>query len=75
MCLNRYPTNLDPSVPPIAEKKTSNEPAFVTWHAFKENGSVPENLFDYWKEKVFVAGNDDEYLTIGSHEFYLMEER
>jgi amylosucrase len=52
----------------------SNQPAFVTWYAFKENGYAPKKLYDHWTNGNYNVGNDDEYLIIEPYGFHLMEE-
>ena len=51
----------------------SDKPSFLTWYAFKEDGTFPENLFDYWTEKNYKVGNDYEYLIMEPYGFHIME--
>jgi amylosucrase len=52
----------------------SNQPAYLTWYAFKENVQHVNHLFDHWKEKNYVVGKDDEYLMVEAYSFLLLEE-
>lgn len=51
----------------------SDQPAHLTWYAFKEHGAAPVTLFEHWKEKRYEVGNDHEYLVLASYEFMLLE--
>ncbi len=51
----------------------SSQPAFLTWYAFKEQGDIPEKLYDYWTGQTFVVGPDNEYLILPPYEFHLLE--
>ena len=51
----------------------SNQAAYLTWYAFKENGNSPLKLYDHWSEKEFVVGADHEFLVLKPYEFCLME--
>lgn len=51
----------------------SNEPAYLTWFAFKEHGRSASTLFDHWTGKEFQVGYDHEYLIIEPNGFHLME--
>jgi amylosucrase len=51
----------------------SNEPAYLTWYAFKEHGNMPARLYDHWQKKYFNVGNDDEHLMFEPYSFYLLE--
>ncbi len=51
----------------------SNEPAFLTWYAFKENGFALKSLYDHWSKESITIGRDDEYLIIEPYSFYLLE--
>ncbi len=52
----------------------SNAPSFITWYAFKGNGTAPEKLYDHWKGGNYNVGNDDEFLIIEPYGFHVMEE-
>ncbi len=51
----------------------SNETAFLTWYAFKENGFIGKRLFDHYSKTYFNLGNDDEYIIIAPYGFHIME--
>jgi amylosucrase len=51
----------------------SNQPAYLTWYAFKENGFDIRELKDHWTGENYKVGNDNEYLVIAPYEFHLME--
>jgi amylosucrase len=51
----------------------SDQPAHLTWYAFKEHGAAPVTLFEHWKEKRYEVGNDHEYLVLAPYEFMLLE--
>ena len=51
----------------------SNKAAFVTWYTFKENGSVPTELYDYWTEKKYKVGPDHEYMILEPYQFCVLE--
>lgn len=45
----------------------------LTWYAFKENGMRPTRLFDYWSEKYFDVGMDNEYFVLPPYSFFILE--
>ncbi len=51
----------------------SNQPAFLTWFAFKEHGRHPTHLYDHWHETHHTVGKDHEYLVLEPYEFCLLE--
>ncbi len=51
----------------------SNEPAYLTWFAFKEHGQSPATLYDHWTGKDFQVGYDHEYLILQPYGFHLLE--
>ena len=51
----------------------SNETAFLTWYAFKEQGTTPGKLFDHWTGAEFIVGPDNEYLIIPAYGFLILE--
>ena len=51
----------------------SNQPAYLTWFAFKEQGAY-NKLFDHWSQKNYVVGKDHEFLIIEPYGFFLFEE-
>jgi amylosucrase len=52
----------------------SDEPALLTWYAFKEQGNAPSTLYDHWRGKTFAVGQDYEYLKLDAYAFYLLED-
>ena len=50
----------------------SNEDAYLTWHAFKEHGSIPGKMEDCWTGEVLPVGRDDEYLILPAYSFKLL---
>ncbi len=53
----------------------SSEEAFVTWYTFKDKGSIPHRLYDYWNEQTHTVGPDHEYLIMAPYTFCLVEEQ
>lgn len=53
----------------------SNQPAYLTWYAFKANGKAASYLYDYWGKKEYTVGEDHEYLIIAAYSFLLLEEK
>ncbi|MDQ6902492.1 MAG: alpha-amylase family glycosyl hydrolase, partial [Bacteroidota bacterium] len=51
----------------------SNQPAYLTWFAFKENGFDVKELKDHWTGENYAVGTDNEYLVIAPYAFHLME--
>ncbi len=51
----------------------SDQPAFLTWYAFKENGNPPEILFDHWTGENKNVGADHEFLVLPAYGFCLLE--
>jgi amylosucrase len=51
----------------------SNESAYLTWHAFRQNGFIPSRLYDHWREEYYGVGPDEEYLLLDPYAFYLLE--
>jgi len=51
----------------------TDQPAFLTWFAFKQHGEPAAKLYDHWKEEQHQVGFDHEYLIIEPYGFYLME--
>ena len=51
----------------------SDQPAFLTWYAFKEHGKAPEKIYDHWSEQYFSPGKDNEHLILEPYAFYLFE--
>ena len=53
----------------------SDQTAYLTWYAFKEHGDFKPKLYDFWKEKEYTIGLDNDYLVIEPYGFHLMEPR
>ena len=51
----------------------SDQPAYLTWFAFKEHGNFSSQLFDHWNEKLYNIGHDNEFLIIEPYGFHLFE--
>lgn len=51
----------------------SDQTAYLTWYAFKEHGSIPNKLYDHWREQEITVGQDNEYLIVEPYGFYLLE--
>lgn len=51
----------------------SNKVSYITWYAFKEQGLIPQKLFDHWHNKRYEVGPDYEYLQIEPYSFCILE--
>jgi len=51
----------------------SGKQAFITWYIFKDAGTSPKRLYDYWKEQFHEVGEDHEYFILEPFSFCLME--
>lgn len=51
----------------------SNKTSYLTWYAFKEQGTIPVKLYDHWEGKKYMVGADYEYLLIPPYGFCLLE--
>lgn len=51
----------------------SKETSYLTWFAFKQYGSIPVKMYDYWSNKEITMGPDNEYLIIEPYSFYLLK--
>lgn len=51
----------------------NNTRAFLTWFAFKENGTTPTSFKDHWTKENFMVGNDDQCLVIEPYGFHILE--
>lgn len=51
----------------------SNQAAYLTWFAFKEQGAAPTKLYDHWQNKNYSVGTDNEFLIIEPYSFCLLE--
>ncbi len=50
----------------------SRKASYITWYAFKEHGTAPTELYDYWAEKKYKVGPDHEYLVLEPYQFVIM---
>lgn len=50
-----------------------NAGSYITWHAFKEHGILPSQLFDHWTGETYTVGNDHEYFILPSYSFAILE--
>jgi len=53
----------------------SDQAAYLTWHAFREQGEGAEILVDLWLGVDYRIGPDDEYLILEPHGFMILEPR
>ena len=53
----------------------SDQPAYLTWYAFKEHSSNPRQLYNHWEGKTYEVGKDHEYFILEAYSFALLEER
>jgi amylosucrase len=53
----------------------SDQAAYLTWHAFREQGEGAEILVDLWSGVDYRIGPDDEYLILEPHGFMILEPR
>ncbi|MEI6265193.1 MAG: alpha-amylase family glycosyl hydrolase [Sphingobacteriia bacterium] len=51
----------------------SRKASYITWYAFKEHGTAPTELYDYWTEKKYKVGPDHEYLVLEPYQFLIMK--
>lgn len=51
----------------------SNNAAYLTWYALRENGDAPKELFDHWRRKKIKPGGDHEYLVLEPYGVYILE--
>ena len=53
----------------------SDQPAGLTWYAFREQGELSTQLFDSWSEMSYAIGPDYEHLVIEPYGFRILEPR
>jgi amylosucrase len=53
----------------------SNKEQWLTWYAFKEQGTLPSKLFDHWSGKEYDIKKDDEYFILPAYSFFILEVR
>ena len=51
----------------------SDQPAYLTWFAFKGLGKIPALLYDHYTEDEYTVGLDNEYLILEPYGFHLLE--
>ncbi|MFT3682818.1 MAG: alpha-amylase family glycosyl hydrolase [Ferruginibacter sp.] len=51
----------------------SDQPVLLSWAVFKQHGPVPGELYDHWNNQSHMMTPDNEYLTIETYGFYLLE--
>lgn len=51
----------------------SDQAAYLTWYAFREQGEGAEVLVDLWAETEYRIGSDHEYLILAPHGFVILE--
>lgn len=51
----------------------SSKAAYLTWYSFKEQDSIPKEMYDHWAEKKHTVGADHEYLVMAPYTFCLLE--
>jgi len=44
----------------------------LPWSIFNENGMNPATLYDYWSEKFFSVGKDDEFFVMPPYSFFVL---
>jgi amylosucrase len=53
----------------------SDQPAGLTWYAFREQGEPATQLFDSWSQTSFAVGPDHEHLVLEPYGFRILEPR
>jgi amylosucrase len=51
----------------------SDQPAWLTWYAFREQGLAIDTLQDLWAGATLQVGRDDEYLVLAPYQFCLLQ--
>ena len=51
----------------------NNQPAFLTWYAFKEYGNAHATLYNHWTNETLNVGADHEFLVLPPYGFALLE--
>ncbi len=51
----------------------SNQRAYLTWYAIREARHHPARLYDHWRAKEIIPGNDHEYRIFEPYEFFIFE--
>ena len=50
-----------------------NQPAWLSWMAFKQHGPAPVQLYDYWRDEHYTVGRNDEHLVLAPYAFYILK--
>jgi amylosucrase len=53
----------------------SDQPAGLTWYAFREQGESATQLFDSWTQTSYSVGHDHEHLVLEPYGFRILEPR
>ena len=53
----------------------SNKATAISWYTFKQNALLPNKLFDYWENKEYKVGYDNEFLNLKPYQFLILEPR
>jgi amylosucrase len=53
----------------------SKETAYLSWAAFKQHGPTANALYDYWQDKTYTVGFDNEHLILEPYGFCLLEQK
>ena len=53
----------------------NKETAYLSWAAFKQHGPAANSLYDYWNDKTYTVGFDNEHLILEPYGFCLLEQR
>jgi amylosucrase len=51
----------------------NEERSNLTWLTFKEHGTAPDRLYDYWENKFHLVGPDHEFLHMEPYSFLILE--
>jgi amylosucrase len=51
----------------------SDQAAYLTWYAFREQAEGAESFTDLWTETEFKIGLDQEYLILEPYGFLILE--
>jgi amylosucrase len=51
----------------------NEERSQLTWFTFKEHGTAPDRLYDYWENKFHLVGPDHESLQMEPYTFLILE--
>ncbi len=51
----------------------SHAASYITWYAFKNNGTKSNRLFDHWTGTEYTVGGDHDYLILPPYSFCILE--